>query len=458
MNGDSRHTPRLGDDEKLEILNMVRQGQSPAAVVSVFERRRDRKTVMYWVTGFRYATHPNIRVPGSLKYGLTRQAISQMAEFASSHPYEDGLRSHTAPDAAPHTRAVLNGRDALVALIRATPDPDTVLADFRAREDRTTWIAPQSAQWPGLETPSGFAMLVAHTRHDPQWKQFGLVPREDTVLESKKDELPWIFCYEQSYLRPLLNLVGMSHMVYQERVAVACRDLYNSGPMLYFPAFVLRPIRDVIRMLMGLGPLGGGAYSVEYQNPGPMARGYRLEFGGELIAAGVDQRPGAGDDAVVNAVMTLHSSLAERLWKASEPQTIVAAWQDLEQRGRQFVTWLESLKPSDIERGDCRVCRHPHSGIPLMPELQDGVRRFLAGGPAATPDELVNEGHGHPSPTQNSTIQRFVIDGTATVQPGQPTRIATVHTDGRVDYGRDFSPTPPKQAGKPNTSNSDQPD
>ena len=202
---------------------------------------------------------------------------------------------------------------------------------------------------------------------------FGLADRT-AAQPADPAELSWLAAYDEAYMGPLLRLVGMLHWVYQEQVFAVCQALGNSGPLLPFPAFVLRPIRDVVRMLTGLAPLSGPGYELRYVNPAPTGRAYTVHYGGEAIATGVDQRPGGQDNAVVDAVIRVHRTMAQRIFEAPDLRIIVGNWERLGGRCASLVGWLEGIAATDIERGTCLICREPETGKPLGPELAEGIR------------------------------------------------------------------------------------
>ena len=85
-----RHTPPISDPEKMQILNLVRDGASFTAIVDAFHGTRDRKTVMRWAWGFQWAARsPRQGLPTNLRYGLTPSALKSMADFVQDHPAQD---------------------------------------------------------------------------------------------------------------------------------------------------------------------------------------------------------------------------------------------------------------------------------------------------------------------------------------------------------------------------------
>lgn len=364
-------------------------------------------------------------------WSRARTTYGHLCRFREEESAAEGAPP-AGPLPSPHVTAVLGARDEVVALLRATPHPDTVLDEFQEREKRTTWMDPRSSVWPGVLAPTSLSMLFAHTCDDPRWAAFGLADRTPDQ-PANPEELSWLAAYDQAYMGPLLRLVGMLHWVYQEQVFAACQALGNSGPLLPFPAFVLRPIRDVVRMLTGLGPLSGPGYELRYLNPAPTGRPYTLHFGGEPIATGVDQRPGAQNNAVVDAVIRVHRMMAQRIFEAPDLRGIVRNWERLGEHAAGLAAWLESITAADIERGTCLVCREPEAGKPLGPELAEGVRRFFAGEPPAAP--AADENADDPL-----DMHKIVVSGTVDIPAGGTAKVATVRVDGTVEYGSTFRP------------------
>ena len=344
---------------------------------------------------------------------------------------------------SPHVTDRLQERDRLVELIAQLPDPDDILARWEEFVPDSDWLDQEVAIWPGClykdeegEGYSGaFSLLFEHTREDPHWAVFDLTRDPEPTLDSinariANGSLPWTTAYEFFYMGKLLYLVGGSHWFYQDRVYSVCKAIGNSSPMIDFPAFVMRPIRDAVRMHLGKGPLPRADYKLEYINPSPGARPYNLRFGNVLIAKGIDQREKAQDNAVADAVAAVHNEFRERIMHANEPRDIVSMWHRLKADGQKLIEWLNSFTATDIERGSCRGCPSI-SGLPVMPEFAKHIRDFLEGSPTTPPteEEKIGQTKASAIPRRRTKFSstKIIIERTVSLQPGERVKIAELH-------------------------------
>lgn len=432
---------QLTEDEKRDIWERVQHGELTEETVNAYKKRRNWKTIHRWHWGFSQAKgkreKPYYMKPTSFPYGLTEKAFNEMCRLDQMWA-KDANTPFEAENIAPHIADRLQERNQIIELIGQLPDPDDVLARWEEFVPDNSWLDPELAIWPGClykdeegEGYSGaFSLLFEHTQEDPHWAAFGLdrdpKPDEASIKALVANgRLPWTTEYEFFYMGKILYLVGMSHWVYQDRVYSACKALGNSGPMIPFPAFVLRPIRDAIRMHLGKGPLPRADYGLEYLNPSPNARPYNLRFGDQLIASGIDQRENAQENIVANAVATVHSEFRERIMHASEPRDIVIFWHHLKSNAQEFIEWLKGITAVDIERGSCRGCPSA-SGHAVMPEFATHIRNFLEVSFAAAPTETEKMGQIFEKPRRGTEFSatKIIIQRNVTVQPGEKVKVA----------------------------------
>ena len=430
-----------------EIFDVVQSEKQDGEIIEYFTEhgKRNKKTTMLYVTAFRYLlnakTRSNRLNGKNIGWGVSDTTLDRLRPLVEEWGKEEYARnSSKSGNINPHIADRLRERDQLIELIGQLPDPDDILARWQEFVPDNEWLDPELAPWPGClykdeegEGYSGiFSLLFEHTREDPHWTKFGL-DRDPEPTEAgikaliASGRLPWTTAYEFLYMGKILYLVGMSHWFYQDRVYSACKALGNSGPMIPFPAFVMRPIRDAIRMHLGKGSLPRVSYKLEYLNPTSQARPYNLYFGDQLIASGIDQRENAQDDAVADAVAAVHTEFKERIMHADEPRDIVTMWHGLKSGGQKFIEWLKSLTAADIERGSCRACTSV-SGHAVMPEFANHIRNFLEGSPTREPIETETMGQADaltkPRRRTKFSATKMIFQGTVTLQPGETVKVA----------------------------------
>ena len=135
--------------------------------------------------------------------------------------------------------------------------------------------------------------LFEHLRDDPHWMDFGFVRIPDSkaleliegAIAAGGSRLPWTVVYEWIYILEMRKLVGASYEAHRNYVAKACEQLGCVAPILAFPSFVLRPIRDAIRTHLGMGTLPPADYTPVYRRDmNSDRRRFEVYYGGEPLA------------------------------------------------------------------------------------------------------------------------------------------------------------------------------
>lgn len=382
--GEPHQVRRLNEEEKREIFDMIQSGKQDHEIIEYFKkhRKRNKKTIMLYVTAFRYLLNPTTRskrLNGKrIGYGVSDATLDRLRpvveEFMADDASANGLHEWKI---SPHIASLLKARDRLADQVQDLPTPEEVV-DYAL--DKSKELEPPGGLFPGClgryQLPPGriineptYRYLCQHTQNDPHWDGLS----EDIGDTRLLWDSPWWREYIYDYISRTLNLVETSRMYITNRIGQAQEALGNRSYPLITNYFVGTPIKEALRSAMGLPPLVSPTQRIRYETrSGSCASehgtGYSIFYNGELIAEGVDDRPlkmfpeGARDGAVTGRIIEVHREFTEQILRAPDILEIIRTWHNLQNRAREFASWLRSLSAEYFARTKCSLCDNAVSG------------------------------------------------------------------------------------------------
>ena len=385
-------------------------------------------------------------------------------------------RTTAQPPGSPDSRANshlverLSERDRLKMLIATLPDPEAYIVHWGQLLGRRLGMDPAALRWPGcLSTdemghlrPAPFVQLYEHLRDDPHWADLGLihVPDEKTAelfaaAEKTQSRLPWTVVYEQIYLSLMVRLVMTSQLADLSRVHEIYESRGEPAP-LPLPAFVMGPIREALRSHLGRGPLSPAYYSpIYHQGPGCTHRKFELHYRADVIARGVDMRPGAHDNEVAAPLVALHRGFRESVLSDATPRDLVRLWNRLQERGAEIIAWLDSISAETLARGTCSGC-DPTIASSMLPTWERHAQAWFGGSAPSDQAGAVTGRTGPDDPKDSTAPGHQEVAGsletfqqTLSLEAGETKKIVVEKVpEGHVMVLEGIGPLPPEVIGE----------
>lgn len=265
------------------------------------------------------------------------------------------------PGIGPHITSLLKACERLAAQVEDLPSPEDVVA-FAI--DRRNHLEPQHHLHlypPRYQLPPGrviderlFRLIYEHTREDPHWKDLGF-------------DGAWWIQYNVDYVHGLLDLIEDSLNYLIDRVSKAQKAIGNrSLPEIKTP-FAAIPIRDALRLSMGLPPVIGRSLDIDVSTSGKddhtICKIFSLKYEGMLIATIMDDRPFKENPEITrdgtaawNTTMNIYHEFEQLILASPEPLEIIGAWYRLQERAKEFASWLRSLSVRSLRGTKCSLC------------------------------------------------------------------------------------------------------